>query len=174
LSSSVSLFDSTTTIKLSQRHQGTTQHISDGTLSFNFSHIALEHLPEKNEIPEFDYPVEVVIDCSKFEQTINAVSMVGETVRIQTNPPESELTVYCNGDTDSTSQTFTINGGDSYINKSVETLFSLDYLRDILQAIDSQVEGITVKLGEKKPLKVCVEQEDITTEFLLAPKIEDN
>ncbi len=125
---------------------------------------------EEIRIPELDYPCVIEIDPDAFEAGIKDAETVSDHVTLKAS--EDGFFIVAKGDLGNVEvqirkeQTLTFD-----INESARSMFSIEYLKDILKA-SKIADSIKVYLGNDIPVKLEFLAPGIKLTFLLAPRIE--
>lgn len=162
--------DDLVTVELDQ--QTRKLDISFDGLSYTMALIDPESIQEEPDIPDLDLSSEVFVEASDLSRGIKAADMVSDHILLSTDSEDETFHIQAEGDTDDTDLEL---GDDELIDISagdVESLFSLDYLKDMLGPIDKDAE-VRMELGEEFPVKIHTEfAEGLgSNTFLLAPRI---
>lgn len=146
--------------------------ISFDGLEYTMALIDPESIQEESDIPDLDLPSEVFVEASQLSRGVSAADMVSDHIRLSTDPDNETFHIEAEGDTDDVDLEL---DGDDLIDITAgdaNSLFSLDYLKDMLDPIDSDAE-VHVQLGNEFPVKLHVEFAEGLGQntFLLAPRI---
>ncbi|ELZ39337.1 DNA polymerase sliding clamp [Halorubrum saccharovorum DSM 1137] len=133
-------------------------HIQVDGLSYTLALIDPDSIRKEPEIPDdLDLPATMTVDFADLKRGITAADMVSDHIRFRTGTSEEgKLAVYveAEGDTDDVDLELTheklvaidAEPGDG------DSLFSLDYLKDIKKPIPKDAE-VRIELGEEHPIK---------------------
>lgn len=155
--------------------------------------LRIESIKRSPKIPNFDLPLEITISLELFKHGINAVDHVyGDHMRIGVNFNTVPILFMKNDDgrdSDTAGIKITVNHlpGFKYNNfgktypvgyKDIKTLFSMDYLKDILKGLSKYGynDNIKLHLGTDHPVIISTNFGDTGPDlkFMLAPRIEDD
>ena len=162
-------------------------HVQVDTLSYTLALIDPDSVRKEPEIPEdLDLEATMTVDFADLKRGITAADMVSDHIRFRTGLSEAgKLAVYieAEGDTDDVDLELTheklvaidAEPGDG------DSLFSLDYLKDIRKPIPNDAE-VRIELGEEHPIKFHYGHTEMgedgelagDTTVLLAPRIQSD
>ena len=137
---------------------------SDG-LEYTLALIDSDSIRQEPDIPDLDLPATFVLEGGSISRGIKAADLVAK-----------HITVAADGDTDDVTETL---AGDRVTNadvgESCESMFSLDYLKDISKPIGSSA-SVTLRFGDEFPLKMRYYGADgpLTVTNMLAPRIQSD
>jgi proliferating cell nuclear antigen len=150
-------------------------HIQIDGLSYTLALIDPDSIREEPDIPELDLPAEIVPEGAQIDRGITAADMVSDYIRLRVDEDEETFVIEAEGDTDDVD--FVLERED-LIDLSAgpaDSLFSLDYLKDMNKAIPNDAE-VRVELGDDFPVKMHYDFAEglghVT--FMLAPRIQSN
>lgn len=138
-------------VELDQETRKLTFNI-DG-LSYTMALIDPDSIREEPDIPDLDLAAEVVVEGSQLDRGITAADMVSDHISLRVDPDDKAFFIEAEGDTDDVDLEL---GNDDLIDLTAGTadsLYSLDYLKDVTKPIDSDAE-VTLELGEEFPVKL--------------------
>ena len=149
-------------------------HIEIGGLSYNLALIDPDSIRQEPDIPDLDLPAEVTLEGDQLNRGVTAADMVSDHIRLRVDDNSEEFIVEAEGDTDDVNLALdeeTLVGLDV---ASADSLFSLDYLKDMNKAIPGS-EAVVAELGEEFPVKLHYNfAEGIgSVTYMLAPRIKD-
>ena len=150
-------------------------HIEIEGLSYTLALINPDSIREEPDIPALDLPAEIVLEGTQLDRGIKAADMVSDHIRFRVNETAGAFFVEAKGDTDDVDLEL---GREDLIDLaagSADSLFSLDYLKDMNKAIPSDAE-VVVELGEDFPVKVSHNFADGHghTLYALAPRLQSD
>ena len=149
-------------------------HIQIGELSYTLALIDPDSVRKEPDIPDLDLPADVAFEGSELSRAVTAADLVGDHVSLSADPDGQEFVVSAQGDTDDVEVTL---GHDELatadVGESAESLFSLDYLKDMARPIGSDVI-VSFKLGTEMPVKFRYTNGEASVEHLLAPRVESS
>lgn len=148
-------------------------HIEIDGLEYTLATIDPPSVREEPDLPDLDLSSEVVLEGREIDRGVTAAEMVGDHVRLGVDKPDEYFYVRAQGDTDDVDlqldreELISLNAGDA------ESLFSLDYLKDMNKAIPKGAE-VTMELGTEFPVKLhyIIADGEGTVTFMLAPRIQ--
>lgn len=154
-------------------------------LTYTMALIDPDSIRAEPDIPDLDYNAEVSIPVSEFKRGIDAADMVGDTIEVGTNE-DGEFAMQASGDTDDvnyTPENASVTPGSAGDPEDVTSIFSLDYMKDIIKAIPA--DEMTVWVANEMPVsleyeyEVATDDDDDETvtaegEFMVAPRIQSD
>jgi proliferating cell nuclear antigen len=144
-------------------------------LSSTLALIDPDSIRQEPDIPNLDLPAEIVLEGAQLDRGIKAADMVSDHVRLRVDDAAEAFHIQAQGDTDDVD--FELDADDliDLTSGSADSLFSLDYLKDMSKAIPKDAE-VTVELGEEFPVKlhyrIAEGQGNVT--YMLAPRIQSD
>ena len=130
---------------------------------------------QEPDIPDLDLPATIVAEGNQLSRGIKAADMVSDHVRLRVDDEEEAFHIPAQGDTDDVD--FQLDADDliDLTSGTADSLFSLDYLKDMNKAIPKDAE-VTMELGEEFPVKlhyrIAEGQGNVT--YMLAPRIQSD
>jgi proliferating cell nuclear antigen len=160
-------------MELNERTRKLEIHI-DG-LSYTLALIDPDSIRQEPDIPNLDLPAEVVAEGRQINRGITAADMVSDHITLRVDEQDEAFFIEAEGDTDdvdlrlSSDDLVDINAGPA------NSLFSLDYLKDMNKAIPKTAE-VTMEVGEEFPVKLHYTLDDGRTAvtYMLAPRIQSD
>jgi len=150
-------------------------HIRMDGLSYTLALIDPDSIRQEPDIPDLDLPAQIVVEGNQLDRGITAADMVSDHIRLRVDDVEEAFYIQAEGDTDDVD--FEMDR-DDLIDLQVgpaDSLFSLDYLKDMNKAIPGDAE-VTVELGEEFPVKLHYELAEGlgNVTYMLAPRIQSD
>ncbi len=150
-------------------------HIQIDGLEYTLALIDPDSIRQEPDIPNLDLPAEVVIEGKDIDRAVKAADMVSDHIALGVDAGDDQFYVQAAGDTDDVhleldeSDLIDLQAGDA------ESLFSLDYLKDMNKAIANDAE-VTMELGEEFPVKLHfdIAEGNGNVTFMLAPRIQSD
>ena len=150
-------------------------HIEVEGLSYTLALIDPDSIRKEPDIPDLDLPAEITLEGAQLNRGITAADMVSDHIRLRVDETDETFHIEAEGDTDDvdlqleSEDLITLTAGPA------DSLFSLDYLKDMNKAIASDAE-VRVELGEEFPVKLHYEfAEGLgNVTFMLAPRIQSD
>lgn len=143
------------------------------SLEYTLALIDPESIRQEPDIPDFDLPVRVVLESDDLDRAVRAADMVSDHIRFTVDPDADAFHITASGDTDSVD--FELDRDDliEFDAAAADSLFSLDYLKDLSNSIPKNTE-IELLLGEEFPMMMEYTFADGAAEVtrMLAPRIE--
>jgi proliferating cell nuclear antigen len=150
-------------------------HIRIDGLSYTLALIDPDSIRQEPDIPDLDLPARIVVEGNQLDRGITAADMVSDHINLRVDEDEATFHIEAEGDTDDVD--FEIGAGDLIDLDAgpADSLFSLDYLKDMNRAIPGDAE-VTVELGEEFPVKLHYDfAEGLgNVTFMLAPRIQSD
>jgi proliferating cell nuclear antigen len=134
-----------------------------------------DSIRQEPDIPDLDLAAEIVLEGAQLDRGIKAADMVSDHVRLRVDDEEDSFHIQAQGDTDDVD--FQLDAEDliDLASGTADSLFSLDYLKDMNKAIPKDAE-VTMELGEEFPVKlhyrIAEGQGNVT--YMLAPRIQSD
>jgi len=149
-------------------------HIEIAELSYTLALIDSDSIRQEPDIPDLDLPASVAFEGSELGRGVTAADLVGDRVSLAANAALEEFLIKAEGDTDTVEVTL---GNDELADADVpdraESLFSLDYLKDMTRPIGADVI-VSFELGTEMPVKFRYQNGEASVEHLLAPRVESS
>ena len=150
-------------------------HIQIDGLSYTLALIDPDSIRQEPDIPDLDLPAEIVVEGNQMDRGIKAADMVSDHIRLRVDEEEEAFYIEAEGDTDDVDLKLPREELIQLTAGPADSLFSLDYLKDMNKAIPSDAE-VTVELGEEFPVKLHYEFGEgmghVT--YMLAPRIQSD
>jgi len=148
-------------------------HIKIDGLEYTLALIDPDSIRQEPDIPDLDLPTEIVTEASELQRGIKAGDMVSDHIRLRSEHDSEEFYISAEGDTDDTNLTLTREDLIDLVPGDSDSLFSLDYLQDMVKAMPKDV-AVTLELGEEFPVKLHFDYADGTgnATYMLAPRIQ--
>ncbi|MFB6301292.1 MAG: DNA polymerase sliding clamp [Haloferacaceae archaeon] len=149
-------------------------HIRIDGLSYTLALIDPDSIRQEPDIPDLDLSATIVLEGAQLDRGITAADMVSDHIRLRVDEESESFFVEAEGDTDDVNLEL---GPEDYIDLTAggpaDSLFSLDYLKDMNKAIPSDAE-VTIELGEEFPVKLhyAFAEGMGTVTYMLAPRIQ--
>ena len=147
--------------------------ISLDGLEYTLALIDPDSIRQEPDIPDLDLPARVVLEGADLNRAVRAADMVSDHIAMGVDEAAEEFYVDAEGDTDDVHLAL---GADELIDLrpgTAHSLFSLEYLKEMNGAIDSDAEVI-IELGEEHPVtigfQVAEGHGDVL--YMLAPRIQ--
>ncbi|MFC7097088.1 DNA polymerase sliding clamp [Halobaculum marinum] len=150
-------------------------HIQIDGLSYTLALIDPDSIRQEPDIPDLDLPAEIVVEGAQINRGIKAADMVSDHIRLRVDEAEEAFFIEAEGDTDDVDLRLDREDLIDLQAGPADSLFSLDYLKDMNKAIPSDAE-VRVELGEEFPVKLHYEfgegMGQVT--YMLAPRIQSD
>jgi proliferating cell nuclear antigen len=150
-------------------------HIEVEGLSYTLALIDPDSIRKEPDIPDLDLPAEITLEGAQLDRGITAADMVSDHIRLRVDETDETFHIEAEGDTDDVDLQLESEDLIALTAGPADSLFSLDYLKDMNKAIASDAE-VRVELGEEFPVKLHYEfAEGLgTVTFMLAPRIQSD
>ena len=144
------------------------------SLEFTMALIDPDSIRQEPDIPDLDLPAAYVFEGGELDRAITAADLCSDHIALEARA-DSELVFSAEGDTDDVEVTLAdrdlLSGrleGDG-----AESLFSLDYLKDLRKPIGSETE-VSMVCGDEMPAKLrySLADGDVSVLNMLAPRIQ--
>jgi proliferating cell nuclear antigen len=144
-------------------------------LEYTLALIDPESIREEPDLPDLDLPATIVVEGRDIDRAVTAADMVSDHIQLGVDTDTEVFYVRAAGDTDDVN--LELDAGDliDLVLGDADSLFSLDYLKDMNRAIPADAE-VTLELGEEFPVKLhfdIAEGQGAVT-YMLAPRIQSN
>ncbi|MFC4359581.1 DNA polymerase sliding clamp [Halobium salinum] len=150
-------------------------HIRIEGLSYTLALIDPDSIRQEPDIPDLDLPANIVLEGNQLDRGIKAADMVSDHIRLRVDEEAEVFYVEAEGDTDDVDLEIPRDELIDLTAGPADSLFSLDYLKDMNKAIPGDAE-VEIELGEEFPVKLHYElaegQGQVT--FMLAPRIQSD
>ncbi|MBB6646931.1 DNA polymerase sliding clamp [Halobellus ruber] len=144
-------------------------------LSSTLALIDPDSIRQEPDIPDLDLSAEIVLEGAQLDRGIKAADMVSDHVRLRVDADAEAFHIEAEGDTDDVD--FHLDADDliALTPGAADSLFSLDYLKDMNKAIPKDAE-VTIELGEEFPVKIhyAVAEGQGNVTYMLAPRIQSD
>lgn len=150
-------------------------HIEVDGLEYTLALIDPDSIRQEPDIPELDLPAHFSVESNNLGRGIKAADMVSDHIRLRFDDESRMCVIEAEGDTDDVDLTI---GEDSGLEIEAsgpgDSLFSLDYLKDLKKAFPKNGDPVKLQLGEEFPVKISFEFSNGDGEclFMLAPRIQ--
>ena len=150
-------------------------HIEIDGLSYTLALIDPESIRQEPDIPELDLSAEIVVEGAQLDRGVTAADMVSDHIRLRVAEADEAFLIEAEGDTDDVDLKLTREDLIALTAGPADSLFSLDYLKDMNKAIPGDAE-VTVELGEEFPVKLHYGFGEGLGQvtFMLAPRIQSD
>lgn len=133
-----------------------------------------DSIRQEPDIPDLNRDVSLSLDANAFTDALSyAVGGPSEHVSIKTQQINQHATaLYLSGETDTRSESIAIS--DVNTDASAESVFSYDYMKEILGGIgDVDPESVGIELGDEFPISIEMDgaDGDMRAHYLLAPRV---
>ncbi len=144
-------------------------------LSYTLALIDPDSIRQEPDIPDLDLPAEIILEGAQLDRGITAADMVSDHIRLRVDGTDEAFFVEAEGDTDDVDLELSRQDLIDLAAGPADSLFSLDYLKDMDKAIPGDAE-VTVELGEEFPVKMHYGfGEGLgNVTFMLAPRIQSD
>ena len=144
-------------------------------LSYTLALIDPDSVRQEPDIPDLDLAANIVLEGADLARGIKAADMVSDHIRLRVDPEAEAFFIEAEGDTDDVNLEL---GTDDLIDLTpgdADSLFSLDYLKDMNKAIPADAE-VEVELGEEFPVKLHYQFAEGAgnVTYMLAPRIQSD
>ena len=144
-------------------------------LSSTLALIDPDSIRQEPDIPDLDLASEIVLEGAQLDRGIKAADMVSDHVRLRVDADTEAFHIEAEGDTDDVDFQLDTDDLIALTAGAADSLFSLDYLKDMNKAIPKDAE-VTVELGEEFPVKIhyAVAEGQGNVTYMLAPRIQSD
>ncbi len=150
-------------------------HIELDGLSYTLALIDPDSIRQEPDIPDLDLPAEIVVEGAQLDRGVTAADMVSDHIRLRVDEADEAFLIEAEGDTDDVDLKLTREDLIALTAGPADSLFSLDYLKDMNKAIPLDAE-VTVELGEEFPVKLhyAFGEGLGSVTYMLAPRIQSD
>lgn len=146
-----------------------------GGLDYTLATIDTDSIRAEPDMGELDLPVEVTIDVDELADAVAAADLVSDHITIGAEPGLGVIYFEADGDTDDVRVTLDrddLEPGDE-INDSVESMLSLDYLKDMTAPLGNGSDTVQIRFGDGMPARFDTEFAggDGELAYVLAPRL---
>lgn len=147
--------------------------IECGIVDYTAALIDPDSIRQEPDLPDLDLPSTVVLEAEDLETGVKAADLCSDHISFGADADEKEFIVQAEGDTDDVDVAYgrgeTI---DADVDKTVRSLFSLDYVKDMVKPMPDEAE-ISVTVGDEFPVELKWDHCDgrATVHNQLAPRI---
>lgn len=144
-----------------------------GTLSYTLALLDPGSIREEPDLPAQDPPARVALRGAQLDRGIRAADMVADHLRLRVDEDTEQFATEAEGDTDDVAVELTREELASLVAGRADSLYSLDYLREMNRAIPAEA-SVTLELGEEFLAGVHVDAGDPGPQvsYRLAPRIQ--
>ncbi|MFB6293691.1 MAG: DNA polymerase sliding clamp [Halonotius sp.] len=148
-------------------------HIQIDGLSYTLALIDPDSIRQEPDIPDLDLSAEIVLEGSQLGRGITAADMVSDHIALRVDADDEAFYIEAEGDTDDVDLELDSEDLIDLTAGEADSLFSLDYLKDMNKAIPNSTE-VTAELGEEFPVKLHYEFAEGLGQvtYMLAPRIQ--
>jgi len=144
-------------------------------LEYSMATIDPDSIRQEPDIPDLELPAEARVEWARVDRALTAADMVSDHVAIGTEAGDGGIYLSAEGDTDDVHETIAGDdlADDSIIptEDSVESLFSLDYLKSMKKPIPKDAVA-TIRFGQEFPIKILWGTEHMDVTYMLAPRVQ--
>lgn len=148
-------------------------HVLVGELSYTLGLIDPEAIRDPLDPAEMNYdcPASLTLDGRDVSRLVDAADMVSTHVRLGVDADSETFYVEASGDTDDVALAFPDEELAALSPADTESLFSLDYLRELARPIPADSE-VVMELGTEQPVTLAFDVADGNgaATFLLSPR----
>ncbi len=150
-----------------------TLRMEAGGLDYTLSLVDPDSIRKEPEIPNLNLTASITLTGKAFNRSVNAADMVSEHLQFGSTS-NGVFYVEAEGDTDDVFVEFNVDG--DHVSElepgDAESLFSIEYLRDMGKPIPDEKET-TVEIGSEFPVLITYNIADsaVNIQYVLAPRI---
>lgn len=119
-----------------------------GNLSYSLALIDAESIRQEPDVPSLEPPAEVQLQGAQLSQGIRAADMVADHLRLHVDENAEVFHIEAEGDTDDVTVELTREELSALVSGRADSLYSLDYLREMDRAIPDDAT-VRLELGEE-------------------------
>jgi proliferating cell nuclear antigen len=146
-----------------------TLEVTVGVLDYTLALIDPGSIRQEPELPDLDLPLRAVLQGEDVATMVDAADMVSDHVALGGG---DTLYADAQGDTDDATVSYDHVDLIEFEAADVESIFSLDYCKDMSGAIPHDAE-VTLRLGDSQPMwmRYTIAESRATVRYQLAPRI---
>jgi proliferating cell nuclear antigen len=144
-----------------------------GGLSYTLALIDPDSMRNEPDIPDLDLPATIVTEGEQISRGVSAADLCSKHATLQAAADDKTFNINAEGDTDDVSVTIEEDELlSANVDESCESMFSLDYLKDMQRAMPNDAE-VSLLLGSEVPVKMrySLADGDVSVLQMLAPRI---
>jgi proliferating cell nuclear antigen len=135
-------------LRLELDAESRTLRVEVDTLTYTLALIDPESIRTEPDVPALDPPATVQLQGTQLDRGIRAADMVADHLRLQVDETAERFFIEAEGDTDDVAIELTRDELVSLVSGRADSLYSLDYLREMNRAIPEE-STVTLELGEE-------------------------
>jgi proliferating cell nuclear antigen len=135
-------------IRLELDPETRTLGIEIGTVSYTLALLDPASIRDEPELPAHDPPAEVRLRGTHLDRGIRAADMVADHLRLRVDDEAEQFAIEAEGDTDDVAVELTREEVEELVAGRADSLYSLDYLREMNKAIPREAT-VSLELGEE-------------------------
>lgn len=145
--------------------------LESGGLDYTLSLLDPDSIRKEPEIPDLNLTASATLTGKDFSRAVNACNMVADHLQLGAEP-DGDFYVTADGDTDNVNVTMEEDEVIELDTGNADSLFSIEYLRDMERAIPSDAP-VTVEIGPEFPVIITFNliDEQAAVQYVLAPRI---
>jgi len=146
--------------------------IDIGDLSYTLALIDPDTIRQEPDIPDLDLPATIVLPGEQISRGVTAADLCSDHVSMRADADDGAFHIEAEGDTDDVDLELDDELLSANVGESCQSLFSLDYLKDMERAIPDDAE-VSLLLGSEFPVKLRYSIDDgrVSVVNMLAPRI---
>ena len=167
------LADSSDLIHLELNEQIRKLDIRFGEVDYTQALINPETIREEPDIPSLDSPVTLTATGKQMDRGATAADLVDDHIELRSDGERPAFIIDAEGDTDDVQVTYDRDDLiDAKIPESVRSLFSLDYMTDMVGVMDADAE-VRVQLDDSMPVKMTYDHSEghASVTYFLSPRV---
>jgi len=145
-----------------------------GPFDRSFALIDPDSIRREPDMPALDLPNRMQLEAGLLSDVVEVSGMVSDHIELEGDPDEECVRVIADGDRDTNTATLTDELQTADVTEHASSIFSLDYLEDMVGVMPSDAV-VTVSWGEEFPLKFEWEyiDGDASVTQTLAPRVQN-
>lgn len=144
-------------------------------LEYTLGLIDPDSIRDEPDIPDLDLPARIIIEGRDIDRAVTAADMIADHITLGVVEEDECFYIDADGDTDDVHLELTREDLIDLTSGAARSVYSLDYLKSMNQAIPSEAE-VLVELGEEFPVMLYLEiaEGEGSVTYVLAPRIESS
>ena len=179
LSDAIGMAGSDDLVQLTLDHETRKLVIESGGMEFTMALIDTDSIRSEPDVPDIDDRLTATLVCeaAELQRAEKAADLCSKHIAFGASVDDEEFYAEADGDTDDVRVTWERDeaGEGSAVNDDAHSLFSLDYLKDMLKPLDTNGD-VELDIGDSVPmfLDATFADGDGELTFMLAPRIESD
>lgn len=148
--------------------------IEIGSSSYTQALINPQSIRSEPDIPDLELPNTATLTADQLDHAVTAADLASDHIQIRVEPADDTVWFDGEGDTDTVHTAYDDEDClDSRLVEDTRSLFSLDYLKDVVNAMPSKDTEVRVRMGDSYPVKLEYEHTEghATVTVMISPRV---